>query len=300
MEIKWPCRISPRVYLLGTHHFNSFLVGGEQYALIEAGMGCSAPAIIRQYRELGLDAEKLKLIIVMHAHPDHSTGIPYLMEAFPAARVVGSREAQRSLAREKVVRHFMAEDRAMSEIMQARGELEIIPDPPAMAAMPVHQTVDEGDVIDLGGGCRLDILKTPGHSPCSISAFLPGDRVLFISDAGGFQTSSRQIFPIFFSGYQDYLDSLERLRSIRADILALPHEQCHQGREEIDSFYDFAVGEAQRMKENIVRWLERGLSPEAIADRIVEEHYRDNLRIYTLRNIQGCADSLIKRVAEIM
>jgi hypothetical protein len=33
-------------------------------------------------------------------------------------------------------------------------------------------------------------------------------------------------------------------------------------------------------------------------ERIVREHYRDNLRIYTLKNIRGCADSLIKRVME--
>ena len=144
----------------------------------------------------------------------------------------------------------------------------------------------------------MEIYKTPGHSPCSISAFLPEDNVLFISDAGGFQTSPSRIFPIFFSGYQAYLDSLEHLKKLNADILALPHEQCHFGREAIDRFYAFAISEAERMKDILVEWLNQGVPHEIMIERIVEEHYRDNLLIYTLKNIQGCADSLIKRVME--
>lgn len=299
MDLKWPQKLSPRVRMLGTHHFNCFLVGEDSYALIEAGMGCSAPSIVQQFQELSLDANKLRLIIVMHAHPDHSTGLPYLMEAFPGVRVVAAPEAQRSLAREKVVKHFMAEDQAMNDIMLARGEIRERPKPPSRIEMTVHETVEEGDVIDLGGGCRLEMYQTPGHSPCSISAYLPGDEVLFISDAGGFQTSPRQIFPIFFSGYQDYLDSLERLKGFSPQILALPHEQCHFGRASIDRFYSFAIGEAEKLKDQVAEWLNQGVPHEKMIERIVEEHYRDNLLIYTLKNIQGCADSLIKRVREI-
>ncbi|NPV90525.1 MAG: MBL fold metallo-hydrolase [Firmicutes bacterium] len=299
MDLKWPQKLSPHVYMLGTHHFNTFLVGEESYALIEAGMGCSAGPVVRQFKELSVDPDKLRFIIVMHAHPDHSTGIPYLMDAFPAARVIASPEAQRSLSREKVARVFMAEDLDMSGILLKRGELDRIPDPPTRQALTVHEAVDEGDVIDLGPGCRLQISRTWGHSPCSLSAYLPEDKVMFISDAAGFQTSTRQIFPIFFTGYQAYLDSLERLRKIDADIVAIPHEYCYTGKQEISRFYQFAIDEAVAMKDSISAWLQQGLSHQEMVDRILDEQYRDNLRIYTRRNIGGCADSLIKRVMEI-
>jgi glyoxylase-like metal-dependent hydrolase (beta-lactamase superfamily II) len=298
MNPQWPQKISPRVFMLGSPHFNCFLVGEDSYALIEAGMGCSAKFIVRQFRELSLDVNKLRLIIVMHAHPDHSAGIPYLLDAFPAAQVVASPDAQKSLAREKVVKHFMDEDHAMSEILLARGEIDKLPEPPTSLEIPVHGVVEDGDLINLGRGCRLEIYKTPGHSSCSISAFLPDDNMLFISDAGGFQTSPNQIFPIFFSGYQAYLDSLEHLKKFNADVLAIPHEQCHFGREAVDRFYDFAISEAKRMKDIVVGWLNQGIPHEIMIERIVGEHYRDNLLIYTPKNIQGCADSLIKRVIE--
>ena len=106
------------------------------------------------------------------------------------------------------------------------------------------------------------------------------------------------MFPIFFSGYQAYLDSLEHLKKFNADIIALPHEQCHFGREDIDRFYAFAISEANRMKDSVLDWLNQGVPHEEMIERIVREHYRDNLRIYTLKNIRGCADSLIKRVME--
>jgi hypothetical protein len=44
--------------------------------------------------------------------------------------------------------------------------------------------ISEGDVIDLGNR-QIRVLETPGHSSCSISAYVPQIKALFPSDGGG-------------------------------------------------------------------------------------------------------------------
>lgn len=298
LNLGWPRKISPHVYLLGNYHFNVYLVQGDECALVEAGMGCSADSVIQQVEQLGIPKEKVKYILAMHAHPDHSTGIPFLLAAFPHARVAASAAAQKMLSRDKAVRAFFKEDEEMSSILLQRGEIEKMPSLPSVMEMPVHLTVGEGDSIELGKGVKLEIYYTPGHSQCSLSAYLPSERVLFISDAAGFLSAPNLIFPIFFSGYGLYLDSLRRLRGMPADVLALPHENCFVTGQEISAFWDFAESETVKMYQQIKRWLEEGRLMEEMVEDIFAEHYKESLCIYTPRNIRGCAENLIKRVQE--
>ena len=46
------------------------------------------------------------------------------------------------------------------------------------------KTVKEGDTIHLGGWA-IGILETPGHSSCSLTAYVPEIKALFPSDGGG-------------------------------------------------------------------------------------------------------------------
>jgi len=52
------------------------------------------------------------------------------------------------------------------------------------------KTLAEGDRIDLGGAV-LEMIYTPGHTNCSISAYEPNLKAMFASDAGAFHTRRR-------------------------------------------------------------------------------------------------------------
>ena len=90
----------------------------------------------------------------------------------------------------------------------------------------VDRVITEGDKLDLGRGCVLQFSLLPGHSPCSMAAYLPSERVLFASDCGGYPISEDTIFPMYFAGYQDYVNSLQRLSDIEASVLAAPMNCC--------------------------------------------------------------------------
>ena len=74
------------------------------------------------------------------------------------------------------------------------------------------ETLNDGDVIEVGGGVRVQVLTTPGHSVDSVSYYIENEGVLFTGDTllGSSTTTIRDLGP--------YRRSLARL-------LALPNLQ---------------------------------------------------------------------------
>lgn len=284
--------------VLGTQHFPSFLIKGDRYALIETGISCSAALVIQQFQDLGLDPRLVEYLLIMHAHPDHVTGIPFLLEAFPEAKIVGSAVAQRVLSKEKVVRSFYLEDQVLSSALLARGEISALVSPRVETVIPVHLTVKQGDELDLGRDCRLKFLETPGHSPCSLSVFWPSTQALFISDAGGFLASPNRNFACFFSGFQTYLDSLQRLKQLAPQVIIPAHNPMVVGEQAVAQYLEMVEQAAHQMGREIWETLKRGEESEVLADKIFQEQYQDDLTIYSEKNIRGCIEALINRITE--
>jgi glyoxylase-like metal-dependent hydrolase (beta-lactamase superfamily II) len=81
--------------------------------------------------------------------------------------------------------------------------------------------VQEGDVIDLGN-VEVHIVETPGHSSCAVTAYIPGIRALFPSDAGGIP-HEETIVTSGNSNYTKYQESLEKLRDLQVDYYCADH-----------------------------------------------------------------------------
>ena len=292
-----PLKIAENAWVLGNSLFTSVLITGEQFVLIEAGIRSSAQEIIRQFKQLGLPLEKLKQIIIMHAHADHVTGWPLLKAAFPQAQAIAATAADKPLSRQKVIAGFGFEDDFMTQALLQKGIISTWPDTSLDSSpIPLDQTLSHGDTIELGANCHLEIIATPGHSPCSLSVYWPEEQALFISDAAGFISSSRQIFPCFFTGYQQYIDSLQLLKNKKAHFLANAHGGLYYGREATGAFLDWAIETARNMQENILKQLHGSVEIETIVQNIMQECYRDDLMIYSPQNIRICGEALIKRI----
>lgn len=81
---------------------------------------------------------------------------------------------------------------------------------PVRALDPRHryggEGLREGDVVEVGG-LELHVWRTPGHTPDSLSFWLPGDRAVLTGDTVlGYGTT-------VVDDLGDYLDSLDRLRA---------------------------------------------------------------------------------------
>jgi hydroxyacylglutathione hydrolase len=102
-----------------------------------------APEAARIERALGASGWRLSHILVTHSHSDHTAGIDALKSAHGC------------------------------EVIGPCAEADRIP--------AIDRRVSEGDEIDLGG-CSLQVLDVPGHSPGHVAYYAAEQALLFVGD----------------------------------------------------------------------------------------------------------------------
>ncbi len=85
-----PAKVADNFYFLGTKIHNAWaLVGSDGIIVFEALFDYAAPDEIADgMRRLGLDANKVKYVVISHAHGDHDGGARFLQDKMPAAHLV--------------------------------------------------------------------------------------------------------------------------------------------------------------------------------------------------------------------
>jgi glyoxylase-like metal-dependent hydrolase (beta-lactamase superfamily II) len=154
-------------------------------------------------------------------------------------------------------------------------------------------TANDGDEIDLGGS-TLRFIGVKGHSPGAIVVHVPEIDALLLSDSLGFRYPGRGVFPLFFTGYTDYVDTLDRLQSLEPAIVGPAHQGPLVGKQVAKAF-DESRRLAIELRDKI-RMDTRDL--EEIAADIFETYYRDEMTMYTEENILNCAKLVVKRARE--
>ena len=113
---------------------------------------------------------------------------------------------------ERVGPRFLAHplDRPLIEDLDEQARVRPVGRMREMVSGPVRVEglLNEGDALDLGGGVRIEALHTPGHSPGSLSLFVPGDGALICGDV----LPEAGELPI----YEDVRQTLESLDKLRA------------------------------------------------------------------------------------
>jgi 2-aminobenzoylacetyl-CoA thioesterase len=246
-----------------------------------------ADEVIGQLEALGVSPDYL---IVTHPHGDHINGLQALQERYPGARIVIGPGAREFLSHPKTAAALVAEDRFMSEFLTSRGYRpgrSPIDRPPSVDGAMV---VNEGETLDLGG-LSIHFLHVGGHAIGNILVYVPMLRALMASDSLGFRIPSIGFFPIFFTGYADYMATIERLEALEPQILCLAHQGPLVGEDARKAFKD--AREAASSLYEQIRNDPRG-EDELIAD-LNRHFYREELSLYTPDNIIGCCRLIIRR-----
>ena len=127
------------VGLIGT---NCYLLwdesAGNAAAIVDPGG--SADLILNKIKQEKLD---VKTILLTHGHFDHVMGVPDLLEAYPDLPVY-------------ITETDYPEARDGGQFGYRMGEVSSV------------QFYDEGDTVELGG-LKIDVLRTPGHTPGSVT-----------------------------------------------------------------------------------------------------------------------------------
>ena len=284
----FPRRLNEDLWVLGNSFFNLYLVRGKTAsALVDSGISATADEVIGQMNTLGISPDYL---IVTHPHPDHINGLDALRQSYPEARVIIGAGAKEFLAHPKTAASLVAEDRFMSEFLASRGYRpgrSPIERPPSVGGA---LEVSDGEMLDLGG-LTLRFLRVGGHAIGNIVVHVPERNALMASDSLGFRIPSIGFFPIFFTGYAEYMATIDRLEALGPRILCLAHQGPLAGDAARKAFKD--AREAARSLCEEIRNDPR--DEDAVINDLYPRFYRDELALYTPENIIGCCRLVIRR-----
>lgn len=138
-----PAKVADNFFFLGTKIHSAWaLVGGQGIILIEALFDYAAPdEVLGGLKKLGLDKNKVKYVILSHAHGDHDGGAKLLQDSIPGVHLIYGAEDWDAIARA----------------------------PTHMGGKPRRDmSGDDGMVVSVGDA-SLRIVTTPGHTPGTLS-----------------------------------------------------------------------------------------------------------------------------------
>lgn len=252
--VRTPVKITNGVYCLGDMWPSPVYIveTADGLAMVDSGLESAHATVLAGMSELGLDVSRLKMILLTHAHGDHSMGAERLRAETDAKVFIGSEDAA-------ALRRGGPWEAIFSKFDFDRD---------AIHSSTVDGELTDGQVLELGEA-RFTVISTPGHTPgsCCFLVELAGRRFLFTgdtimafsSDGGSYST---KLAPRYGGDVRRYCKSLEKLRRLAKPDFVLPG---HPGYEPAPA--DPRLSEAQW--QSLVG---RGLSE---AQRIAQRYAQD-------------------------
>jgi glyoxylase-like metal-dependent hydrolase (beta-lactamase superfamily II) len=257
-------------------------------------MSYLVPDLLHQFDEFGLKEDRIQGIVILHAHFDHIGIVPFFHRRNPGLKIYASARAWEILREPKHIDTINQFSHQLTERMRIQ-----VPYTTDELDWPVGLSgaiVSEVDAIDLGNR-QVQIFETPGHSSCSISAYVPQIRALFPSDGGGIPYKGT-ILAAANSNFTLYLESLKKLELLPTDYLCADHFGYVYGDEArtyISSSIDSAMKERARL-EDIYR---RSFDIDTAAREAASSFIRENPDYFlTLEIYEGVCRQMIRHIAK--
>jgi glyoxylase-like metal-dependent hydrolase (beta-lactamase superfamily II) len=271
-----PAQVTACVWMVGSNEYPVYLVQGQgEAAIFEGGVGSMGPLLLEQLDQLNVARETIKQLVIPHGHPDHVMAVPRLREELPQLSVLASEAAAGVLGNEKAISFFLKIDGALTESLVNKGVVggQHRPKPLSEKKIAVDRVIREGETIAVDG-FSFNILSTPGHSDDSLSFHESDQGILMVSDAVGYYMPEHDAWwPDYFTGYAAYLDSIERLSALGAEILCLGHHGVVKGAEAVKAHLDRSIEAARQYHGRIVEEVKSGKPARQIAEQLGSEVY---------------------------
>jgi len=223
MWIREPGKVTDRLEFLGTRENCLYLLKGKDMMIIGGGMGWIAPSLEAQFSAMDFEPQKLKYLVISHSHFDHCGAVPYLKRKFPNIQILASAHSEKIFAKEKAVNSIAANNKYIVDKLGLQSEYERLN--LKFDGIHVDRVVTEKEIIGLSDDIDVHFLEVPGHTQCSIAAYVPKLKTLFPADAVPPPTEDEEA--VFFPGPQYdfgmYKQSMARLASLEVEILASEH-----------------------------------------------------------------------------
>lgn len=153
----------------------TYVLRGDEIAIVETGTSLSAPIILEGLAALGIAPRDVRHMLLTHVHMDHAGGAGVLAQAMPDAQVYIHGQAIQHLVDPS--RLIPSAERALCEMFARHGTVVPLPAERFVAAESLR--------LPLGRGLTVEAIPTPGHSPDHLAYWIPESAALFTGDSIG-------------------------------------------------------------------------------------------------------------------
>ena len=255
------------VNVTGGQGGNAFLLlGEEKAALIDCGMAYCAPNLISNIKKM-LNKRMLNYILISHSHYDHVGGVPYLKREWPDSKVLGADHAKQVLNKTSALKTIRKLSRQAAVFFGADDLKEYDDD-----LLKVDNSIYDGNILDLGG-LQIKVIKTQGHTKCSLS-FLVNNETLFASESTGCMSKSGKIYSAFITSCSDAINSIHICREMNPRYIISPHFGL-VSEDDMSHYWEKCILAVKETKEFILWLSKRGDNEEEILTKY-EKMFRDD------------------------
>lgn len=198
---------------MGIWGANVFLIVDRRLTLIDTGFRGRSAHILKEIQRLGYSPTDIANIIITHHHADHTGSLAVLKEVTGAkvfahaadAAYIDGRLAQPGPVRPEWLGETLAPLHKLWE------------------TVPVAVDIMIGDDDELPILTGIKILHTPGHTPGSISLYLPGEGLLIVGDVLSNTYGLTLPSKAFTVDMTREVKSIKRLASLEFDMVCFGH-----------------------------------------------------------------------------
>ena len=267
----------------------SFLIDdGKTTILYDTGFGFTGSAITENVKTY-LKERQLDYIFLTHSHYDHVLGCPYVVRAYPNAKVVAGKYAVDIFHRDGAKKVMKELD---SQFAKTCGitDYEFLGD-----ELKVDIAVDDGDIVR-AGDLEFKVMNLPGHTRCSIGFYCEKEGLFLSSESLGVYDGKETILPLFLVSYFDTIASIEKIEKLNITSFLAAH--CGLLTEEQKDFFlrnmKFSM---QNTAQTILERLKAGFSDEEIVQQFKDKYWQGYVReIYPEDAINLNTSLIIKAV----
>jgi glyoxylase-like metal-dependent hydrolase (beta-lactamase superfamily II) len=216
------------LWFLGREETGVYLLEGKKDSMIiSGGMSYIVPDLVQQMTDFNIDEGRITKLLILHSHFDHVGIVPFMKRRLSQTEVYASERAWEILTMDKAIRTINEFSRTITKRMRMEEvystyDLEWRDD-------VTGKVVRDGDQLDLGG-LTVSILEIPGHSSCTIAAYVPEWKALFPTDGGGIPFRET-IITSGNSNYTKYQAGLEKLKDLEVEYYCADHYGYVTGEE---------------------------------------------------------------------
>jgi glyoxylase-like metal-dependent hydrolase (beta-lactamase superfamily II) len=272
MRIRKPGKAREGLWFLGREESGIYLLEGNDGSMIlSGGMSYIVSDVLHQFKQFGIDEAKITKLLILHSHFDHVGVVPFFKRRHPEMEVYASERGWEILQMPKAITTINEFSRNVAKRMGKEDvystyDLEWRDD-------VMGKAVREGDRIDVGG-LKVSILGIPGHSSCTIAAYVPALKTLFPTDGGGIPFDE-MIVTSGNSNYTKYQESLERLKDLEVQYYCADHYGYVTG-EEAATFVRKTIEMAKQSRAHMEEIYRSTRDIEKAAKKLVSSFYDEN------------------------